>query len=324
MGQRRASWSMELACAALHAAGALGLPAAAVALWLPRDHLSLLWAHRDVLHGHLASMAALSLGCWLTLMVCARRFRAQRTVRLVRMLRRRRGTAMTEFLVILPVMLLLIFGLAQLAINLIGGTLFQVARYEAARAALVWAPEIGAGRGVSLDHARNKVRTAVASVMAPVAPGEYGGAAVAMGDATEMRRIMVQRYLPADASALVNAGAPLSAVLGDREHTFVMALDDSPFPVRAYLKFTHAFGATADVEIEERGDDIAATFVYHHQQAMPVVAWVFGARATVAGRDAYYTSWPGDYVLPRQRFGPNAALPTDHSACSASVSGIGC
>jgi hypothetical protein len=95
-------------------------------------------------------------------------------------LKKARGTILTETLIVLPVFLLLTSGLAQLSINSNASILMGVATFQAGRTSWLWEPET---RG---DNARNnmsgnaaavdeKARIAAATVLTPVVPAEFRG-----------------------------------------------------------------------------------------------------------------------------------------------------
>ncbi len=89
----------------------------------------------------------------------------------VRTLKRARGSAMVETLIVLPVFFLLTSGLAQMGINSMAGLLTTVGAFQAARTIAVWGPEIGNQRisGVTPEDVLIRARLAVAVIVAPVA-----------------------------------------------------------------------------------------------------------------------------------------------------------
>src|SRR5690554_1150892 len=129
--------------------------------------------------GHVAGHLALSALCWALIYLAGRALlkaaRPERSPRLVRA----QGAVATETLIVMPVLLLLVFGLAQLAVVNIAGMLANYAAVQAGRAVWVWHPETqplndqGARRGVTeamvIDHARVQA----AAALAPVAPGDH-------------------------------------------------------------------------------------------------------------------------------------------------------
>lgn len=120
------------------------------------------------------------------------RFEA-RTPKMPKTVRLSRGTVVTETLIIMPVFLLLTFGMAQLTLNNIAGILANVAAYQGARAAWVWQPEEDASdRRMNLEDGttEQKCRIAVAFAMMPVAPGNFMKAPMLDSDFADKSRLL--------------------------------------------------------------------------------------------------------------------------------------
>ena len=259
------------------------------------------------------------------------------------------GSVMTETLIILPVFLLLMFGLAQLAVNNVAGILSRVASYEAARTAWIWWPEAqakragmqnaGSGAQEAPDRVKDKVRIAVALVMTPVAPGDYASGGTGLGpvtvgniqmseDAKMVQKGMAFRFWSIQQKVeQVLSGIPVGGSGGG--YSIPNALDSSSFGVRALRKFEHAYAATpADqISVTEENGEIVTEVHYWHFQAMPYVGAVFGRIATnnpmttmspfsnadpidpIGGRPGYYQEHAMEYSLPKQRYAPNPKIP---------------
>lgn len=217
-----------------------------------------------------------------------------------KLLRLNRGTVLTETLIVLPVALLLIFGLAQLALNNIAGVLANAAVFQAARTNWVWQPEYEAGRmglsnssGSATEHARVQA----AAVMTPVAPADFLDNANLPERAEMARAVFVASQIPVpgqDSGRWAKAQANYFATVGQDtpDGSFASSFDTHRFIERSARKFTWAYRAV-DVEvdtIEEGGEEKwRLTLRYHHMCVMPVVASIFGERRLAAGGvDGYF------------------------------------
>lgn len=235
-----------------------------------------------------------------------------------------RGTVLTETLIIMPVFLLLTFGLAQLSINNMAGMLANVAVYEATRAVWIWQPEVDSERFPD-ENPADRARIAVAQVMTPIAPGDF--------------RIMtsgsdLSDHFKASRKALLAAQVPFGGHLSDMlpdgltdgltatlpgtdsgEHlSFYRGLDSQKFIVRSYTKYTHAYLAT-NVEVINDGGNLGARVTYQHNQVMPLVGGIFGSRVGLLGfggpgqRGGYYSNYTREFTLPAQPWLPNKQMP---------------
>lgn len=325
-------WAARLAAAAGHGVGVLAV-ALAMGLWaLPGQTVLALFGYArlapDAVVGSMGWGLALHLGlaaCVWAMGVIAWRLWRLRRVNKPTVIRSSAGVVLTEFLVILPVYVLLMFGLAQLALNNVAGILARVAEYEAGRAAWIWHPEQEASRA-GVDEARmtDKIRITVALVMAPVAAADFNsGSSAAMGvavgddlsqDARQVRAMMASRF--PGLSGTIDAALPID--WGSQELSLSKGLDHSDFSARAVRKFTHAYYATDPEQIDVQVTDgkITTTFVYQHFQAMPAVGHIFGdyqgglfGTGGVGGRQGYYQKIEGAYALPIQKYKVNTAHP---------------
>ncbi|MFU8807360.1 MAG: hypothetical protein ACNA8W_26360, partial [Bradymonadaceae bacterium] len=172
-----------------------------------------------------------------------------------------RGTVLTETLIILPVLILLIFGLAQLSVNNMTGVLNRVAAYQAARSVWVWGPE-----GIDDAELRDRARIAVALVMAPVAPSDFvnsaGVAGFSFGDgglsprANRVRMAMSTRFLSVDGVIGNFIDGPSETNL-----TFTRALDTGSMGRRGVRKFTHSYIST-EVHTIINGAEVGVEYTY--------------------------------------------------------------
>jgi hypothetical protein len=239
-------------------------------------------------------------------------------------IRLQRGSVMTETLVIMPIYLLLTFGMGQLAINNVGGILANVAAYEAARAAWVWKPEAEAGRmAVNDDVAIEKCRIAIAFVMMPVAPGDFLklGAISSLGPYANKARMVafganipgagiISTNLPDFAGELSEAGVAALA-LGTRttnQNSYASTIDGSSFVTRTVRKFTQAYLGT-ECTIAA---DHSVTMKYKHLCSMPYVGRVFGSVDTVGGVLGHYTTYTRTFGFRKQHNTPNTGMPANN------------
>ena len=214
---------------------------------------------------------------------------ARRTPRVVR---RARGTVITETIIIFPLFLFLVLGLAQLTLNNLTAVLKQVASFQAARTAWVWVPEMDAGT-VSPAEVENRVRIAAALALTPIAPGNYPAAGTAQWTqrAQEIEDIMVSRF---DTSA----GGGGSGGQADRM-SMVEGLDgNASQTMRAQRKFRHAYNSIHTVEVHQ-GDQVGATVTYFHAQSMPLVGRVFGEDG---GNGVHYQHHTMTMTIPSQLY----------------------
>lgn len=321
--RRDQSWSSWVWRAVLHIGASLLVALALAWALLPAEALKFL-ALRQLQRPELLDMSStaillhlgLSASLWALVVIAYHIWRRPKP-RMVHRLSRA-GTVLTETLIILPVFLLLSFGMAQLAINNIGGILANVAVYEAARAAWIWQPEVDVERvnqTISAEDAQNRTRVAAALVMTPVAPGGFF-------NTMEGDEVLKKNRLAMAASQVPMAGAlgleQLLAVAGlpplqagtPENLSFTAALDTSSFLRRSLLKFSHAYQAT-DVTITDADGRIGADLEFKLHQTMPLVGPIFGEQDTVESRSGYFSTFSRSYSFRAQPYKPNAALPDD-------------
>ncbi len=241
-----------------------------------------------------------------------------------------KGTVITETLVVMPIYLLLTFGLGQLSINNVGGILANVASYEAARAAWVWQPEVDLGSGdrrmgITNGTAVEKCRIAVALVMMPVAPGDYAKLPMLNSANADKARMMVlganvplmgviSTQVPAQAMGVAQAGvAALGAGdLGMNKLSYSATLGGSAFWLRSIRKFTTAFLAA---KCEINAGDHSVRMTYRHHNAMPLVGRVFGSLQVLDApgqRPGYYSDYVRNFGFRKQFNTPNKKLPKNN------------
>lgn len=308
----------------------------------------------------LAMLLSITGVVWASVMAMGLWARSHRRVTRVRAAHARRGTVAVEFLVVLPVFLLLTFGLGQLVLNLVGGLMANYAGYQASRTAWVWAPEIGknrSGQQVSAATVNERIRMSVAAGMTPVAPGDFANfdpSLLNLGGAPgQARTAFVAGAFPG--GGLVPGGVGnLLAGVGSvstnflQESTYFSALDGNTninsvigLPRRTAQKYTHAWAASAGSALVERNGQIGAKMVYKLHQPMPLVGkyftgkfiivnagplgsyeqWIpFTGMDIVGGRPGFYLKIEREYMFPKQIAKSNATLPSNDVNGNASGS----
>lgn len=236
-----------------------------------------------------------------------------------RVLKLTEGSVMTETLIVLPVFLLLTFGIAQLAINNMAGLVANTAVFQAGRTAWLWSAEVGVqGSSVNSGQVERKVRAQAAAVLTPVAPAEFIQNTSGLSEeAKQMRGILLGSQIPFPLSQDMGkngmTAAPALLVgenltnMPEKDSSFFRAFDTSGFRQRTARKYTFAFHS-AEIEVINRGDAVGAHLTYHHFQAMPMVGAIFGDFDTVAGRAGYYAQIEREFTMPTQ-IPPNRKLP---------------
>lgn len=265
--------------------------------------------------GHVAGHLALSALCWALIYMAGRTLvqaaGRERSPRLVRA----QGAVATETLIVMPVLLMLVFGLAQLAVVNIAGMLANYAAVQAGRAVWVWHPETqplndeSARRGVTEAMVADHARVQAAAALAPVAPGDHQISGDMGSPAfTRMRGMMMASQVenpPNDSGRIAQDIGFDSAT--DKDAAFWRALDGSSFPERTARKMSFAYLAT-EVEVVDRGEEVGARLTYHHYVAFPLMGGIFGEDATVGGRAGAYSTITREFLLPAQ-VQPNAETP---------------
>jgi hypothetical protein len=124
--------------------------------------------------------------------------------KVTRLVKKARGTVITEFLIIFVPFLLLLSGLAQLAILNVTALLADLAVYNAARTVWLWEPEVRQDRFQSSVnenwHLTDRARTAAMNALAPTVPNDYEvNRAIPTGSSNYVRRqraVIVGAFMP--------------------------------------------------------------------------------------------------------------------------------
>ncbi|MGM0556678.1 MAG: TadE family protein [Myxococcota bacterium] len=291
LGETETSWQLV----GLEVAGhTLGVSVTAVALlWLamPIETALPLLGHVSgdsrLMQMNIAEVGihvGLALALWGLIVFLYSRFKKVKEVKTVKL--QQTGAVLAETIVVLPVMLLLIFGLAQVAVNNIAGMLANVAAYEGARNAWVWAPEVGRGRGnsaINTSDVDERGKIAAALVMTPVAPGDYRNIPGGESDEFEnVREVMLKGQFPIVGGAMPGISSLISGAgaLNNQEMRFSKALDESSMMMRSIQKFSFAYASVeiASATVDDSTREVEFELEYLHHQAFPVVGLIFGER----------------------------------------------
>ncbi len=242
-----------------------------------------------------------------------------------RVVRPARGSIYVEFLAIIPVFMMLLFGLLQLVFLNLGSALTTVASYEAARAAWIWEAEIAENQisggwgnepsnDITLDDVEDRVRIATALVMTPIAAGDYSMSNVEVTPEFEaMRHTMTGRFgtVPGTSAEGQAGSAAMDAYTSvNRTASLRRSLDATNIPIRAWRKFTFAYMSTDVIEIIREPDRVGARVAYYQHMSMPFVDAVFGETSHPHNvRGGHYVRWEFEHSFPRQRHSANRLVP---------------
>ncbi|MEZ4462490.1 MAG: hypothetical protein R3E66_22750 [bacterium] len=210
---------------------------------------------------------------------------------------RTRGAIMTEFLIVLPVYLLLTSGLAQLSVNSTAKVLTALATFQAGRTAWIWEPEtrgINARNSANADDVNERARIAAAAVLAPVVPAEFRGTCSYSATFDETMRAMT--LMPANMARGLVIGQ-VDALPQNRFYN--VAFDDSVMLERGAKKLFMAYCHTR-AEFEMGGRGITTRVEYDHANVFPWFAYIFGQPKVSGGRLGYYSVMTAEYSLPLQ------------------------
>lgn len=234
----------------------------------------------------------------------------------VTLLKKAKGSVMTETLIVFPVLLLMSVGLLQLTLNNTAAIFTSLAAFQAGRTVYVWDPETedqwGRNGGQSHSEVEERGRIAAATVIAPVAPSDYKGGQCGTSDRFDKKlEAMMSVTLGAAGSfgtasaSAVKAVAAGKRVLWSRNQSVDRGYDTDQFEIRGPLKMLLAYCQTS-VTYEDTGDGYNKTYVtYDHRISMPMIGYIFGRRRGLG----YFARIERSYVLPRQLH-PNPSVPT--------------
>lgn len=232
----------------------------------------------------------------------------------VKLIDNQRGTVMTETLIALPVLLMLIFGIAQLTVNNMAGIFANLATIQAARTAWLWERE--PCNSIECDPGE-RARIQAAAVLTPVAPGaqRIGGGTLSQA-AQQMRATLAGAQHPRLTEDSGQLGFQMvdAVDLSRRQSAnFARAVDNQSFSVRTIRKFTFAYHAT-NVDVSNPSSDVVRVeLTYRHYNAFPFVGRLFGEVADVAGRLGHYADIERTFEMKRlPRPNREAVVAPDH------------
>lgn len=207
----------------------------------------------------------------------------------------RRGSVFLETLIALPVVFLLSFGLAQFALNNIAAVMVNYATYNAARTAWIWA-----GEG-DIHAASDRARVSAAVALTPVAYAGRQSTVLSESEAfVQARGILVAAQFSAPYKNMgadgIKQGRSLAYDAPQNPPSMAEVFGASSFKSRTARQMTAAYNATI-VEVEDLGTEIQTRVRYQHFVAMPIVAGVFGRRATINGRRGQWMLFERTYTL---------------------------
>lgn len=230
-----------------------------------------------------------------------------------RLVERRRGSVYLETLVVLVPFLLMTTGLAQLAMNNVASVLAHYAAFKGARAVWVWEPEAEAPRASGVDseaEVLEKARVAIATAMAPSAPGDFPMDGGLPTELRQQRGAMVAQFKPGITSGNALGGqytddyAPNGGTMNTEGLTFARAFDSRGFGERAARKLSFAYHAVpeSDLSIYEPTDrEVGVSFTYHMQQVFPWFAYIWSdGREDIGGRYGHYIELERSAAMNRQ------------------------
>ncbi|MFP4598974.1 MAG: hypothetical protein ACLFVJ_12025 [Persicimonas sp.] len=310
---RLAGWVVR---AIAHSLGVLVSAVAVFALMVDWATFEVMWASAQ--HADFLAMSTFEIavhlglaGCMWALAVLGFEVVTSRRAPVKKLLDAADGSVMTETLVVLPIFLLLTFGIAQLAVNNMAGLVTNTAVFQSGRTVWLWTSEAEANRrGVTMDKVRELARVQAAAVLTPVAPGEFiqslGGGS---DEFLQMRGALLGSQIPTFSQDAGNfamtaangfmAGENLTHLPGP-DSAFFRAFDESGFRQRTVRKFTFAYHAT-EVEIIDESDRVGVRLTYNHHQAFPMVGALFGdVRTDIGSRPGYYSEIEREFTMPPQ------------------------
>lgn len=322
-----------LAQVLLHLTGVCVVAVTGLVLFMDRAHLELLG--NAVEHGGLVSFASeglvhIALAALVWAALCAviwwvRRLPEQNTRAHSR--HWARGSVYVETLIVLPVALLMFFGLAQMAINNMAGVFTNLATFQATRAAWLWQAE-ESRLNLSQDEIDMRVRIQAAAVLTPVAPGTFFSTFndIAGADpeaARNMRGLLVGSQLGNVGGNVGLRGKQRASNIASSvtEHSsgLVTGLDADGFIERSVRKFSMAYHAT-EVDIASSPQDVTVRLTYYHQCVLPLVCNIFGERRRIGQNssgggglsfEGYYTTiereWTRKAQVPASDKWPDAS-----------------
>lgn len=321
----RARWARYGALAVVHVVGVCFVALTLGWLLLGSEHLQWViaehqrWGDWSLFVDELAVHVGVSATLWAMVALLGAAFLSNEG-RSRRVVRRARGTVITETLIVMPILLVLIFGIAQLAVVNIAGMLLNYGTHQAGRTVWLWAPEVNpingkaARRGVNADRVEEVARVQAAAALTPVAPGEFKaddpGAAAPQFEMMRGLLLATQSANPSNNSGLdaMDAARGQSEFTSATDLAFFRALDTATYPERTVRKFTFAYSAI-ELDVIDDSSQAGVRVTYQHKMTFPMVGRIFGGTpGTVAGAPGVYSEMVREAIFMAQ-VPPNAELP---------------
>lgn len=235
-----------------------------------------------------------------------------------RTLQPRSGTVIVETLIVFPVLLLLVMGIAQLAVNNVAGVLLNYGASQGVHTAWLWESEVrgqhhhGVRMGVEESKIEEMARIQIAAAMTPVAPSVYDAQRNFDSEEFEkMRAVFLGGQLrdpPNEAGqAVLSHAEEFDNFTTETRPTIARSLDDASFPRRTVRKFTSAYEAV-ELEVESTGDEVYFNLDYHHMLTFPFVGPIFANPGSIEGRQGNFLTLNREFTHDAQ-IEPNAKLP---------------
>ena len=236
---------------------------------------------------------------------------ARRSGRKPKRLVKARGTVIVETLIVLPVLLLLLLGISQLAFHNIANMLSNAAAYHAARAVSVWHGEPSCTGSCSPE---SMAALQAAMILAPVVPGQQIGYE---GDQLPDHVLKAMGIMVGTQRPLLSSDMGFYGTLDAQQHlnnqnqsfSFAAAFDTASFPARSAIKLAGAYTATS-VSYTISNRRLNVEMEYKHRVSMPLMPGIFGEPDTVGGRSGHYTTFNRTVQQPAQVVA-NRTVPSD-------------
>lgn len=243
--------------------------------------------------------------------------RARNKKKKVHKLKKAAGAVAVETLIALVPLLILISGVAQLAMVNVASIISDLAVYQASRTAWIWEPEADLGRnGVTCDDVNFRARTAASMALAPTASSDYRiGRNYESGSEPPFRRI--RTGVAASFNTYPVTGENYWSITGSNWTFFAepdiqmtaenlgvwRAFDTSSFDIRAGRKVTQAWMSLEEFEVigcDDGADEVGASFTYQFPVVFPWFNYIWGGEDTVATRQGNYVPINREMTLPKQ------------------------
>lgn len=241
----------------------------------------------------------------------------------LRIIRSTDGSVMTETLIVLPFLLLVTSGIAQLTMINLTGVLADLAAWDAARTAWIWEAERNLGRnGVDRDDVWVRSLTAASMTLAPTAGTDFTvGRNYDRGSRPDFRRIRTAivasfRKQPQQTGAdewsqsqqnwgyfdlFGGTGTNSFRSAEGRDLSVAQAFDSVDVIHRAGRKCTQAFMSLEDnFDVVRENGEVGVEFTYEYNLLFPWYAYIFGRVDNIGNRASHYAPISRKFMFPEQ------------------------